>query len=201
MSEICHSKRSYGSCLWTDRENCPWHIMKWEKSGYQTGWFHLLKKNVKWSYMHNASSLGSGIIVCFVHRYNPSAWHSAWYIAGSQYIFMDKMKKVWRHKHQTANSGVCWGMVLWRKHFLIVWMFSLRQLLQKKKVFPLLSLSPRKKGTVGRLREESIRAHSIRGKQRLFSHFGPEPQQAHFGYPSGYSDLFKMQIWSSHSLA
>ena len=83
--------------------------------------------------MHNASSLGSGIIVYFVHRYNPSAWHSAWYIAGSQYIFMDKMKKVWWHKHQTANSGVCWGMVLWRNHFLIVWMFSLRHLVQKKK--------------------------------------------------------------------
>ena len=153
--------------------------------------------------MHNASSLGSGIIVYFVHRYNPSAWHSAWYIAGSQYIFMDKMKKVWWHKHQTANSGVCWGMVLWRNHFLIVWMFSLRHLVQKKKKKKSFhySVSPSKKGTVGRLREESIRALSTGGKHRLFSHFGAEPQQAHFGYPSGYSYLFKTQIWSSHSLA
>jgi len=64
---------------------------------------------------------------------------------------------------------------------------------KKKKSFH-YSLSPSKKGTVGRLREESIRALSTRGKQRLFSHFGAEPQQAHFGYPSGYSYLFKMQI-------
>lgn len=64
----------------------------------------------------------------------------------------------------------------------------------KKKVFPLLFLLPSKKGTVGQLREKSIRAPSIRGKQRLLSHFGAEPQQAHFSYTSGYSDLFKMQI-------
>ena len=65
---------------------------------------------------------------------------------------------------------------------------------KKKKVFPLLSLSPNKKGSVGQVREESIRAPSVRGKQRFLSNFGAEPQQAHFSYPSGYSDLFKIQI-------
>lgn len=65
---------------------------------------------------------------------------------------------------------------------------------KKKKVFPSLSLLPNKKGSVGQLREESIKAPSIRGKQRLLSHFGAEPQQAHFSYPSGYSDLLKTQI-------